>query len=82
MKITTNRVRNSPMIVAGVLFAMAACPAYASDTADVDATIERWVAQINRGDFKVVDAACAAHTAVVDGFPPYAWQSCFDWMRD
>jgi ketosteroid isomerase-like protein len=48
----------------------------------VETIIGRWVADLNKGDFKSVVAACAPRAAIVDGFPPYAWQSCADWVND
>lgn len=64
----------APMLVSG--------QAVASDVSDVEATIEKWVSDFNKGDMRSFVAACARHAAVVDGFPPYAWQTCADWMRD
>ena len=60
----------------------AAGPALPSDTAGVAVTVDKWVADFNKGDMKSFLAACAAHTAVVDGFPPYAWQTCAQWVHD
>ncbi len=56
--------------------------ALASDELDVQSLVEKWVADMNKGDLKSVVAACAPHAAVVDGFPPYAWPTCADWMKD
>ena len=56
--------------------------ASASDAEDVKATIEKWISDFNRGDIKSFVAACSPRVAVVDGFPPYAWQSCNEWMTD
>ena len=52
----------------------------ATDASDVNATITKWVADFNKGDMKAFVAACASRAAVVDGFPPYAWQSCGEWI--
>ncbi len=46
------------------------------------ATIAKWIADLNKGDMRSIVAACASHTAIVDGFPPFAWQTCADWMND
>jgi hypothetical protein len=59
-----------------------ASPACASDAANVKATIEKWVSDFNTGNIKSFVAACAPRAAVVDGFPPYAWQTCKEWMTD
>jgi ketosteroid isomerase-like protein len=56
--------------------------ALASDEPDVQSLVEKWVADMNKGDLKSAVAACAPQTAVVDGFPPYAWPTCADWMKD
>ena len=47
----------------------------------IERAIRQYVANINRGDVKAIVAACARHTSVVDGSPPYAWQTCRDWWR-
>jgi len=56
--------------------------ASAADAADVNGTIDRWVADMNAANWKSFFAACAPRVAVVDGFPPYAWLTCDDWIRD
>jgi hypothetical protein len=43
--------------------------------------VKKLVSDINKGNFKSVAAACAPHASIVDGFPPYAWQTCADWME-
>jgi ketosteroid isomerase-like protein len=57
-------------------------PSWASDSDDVKAAIRKWVADFNKADFKAFVGACAPRAAVVDGFPPYAWQSCGEWIAD
>lgn len=63
-----------------LLAMLVAAPAPASDASDVQATVGKWVANLNKGDFKAVAAECAAHASIVDGFPPYAWQTCATWL--
>ncbi len=75
-------ISNLAIAAACVLSTPAASSASASDTLDVQATINKWIGSINKGDFKSVVSACAPSASIVDGFPPYAWQSCADWMRD
>jgi ketosteroid isomerase-like protein len=75
------RVRDLLLAAAFVLTIVAAGPACASDASDVNATIQKWVADFNKGDLKSVVAACAPRAAIVDGFPPYAWQTCADWIN-
>ena len=60
----------------------AAAPAPATADQEIRATIARWIADFNRNDMKSFTAACTARAAVTDGFPPYAWTTCSDWMRD
>ncbi|MGH8399351.1 MAG: hypothetical protein ACRETA_14100 [Gammaproteobacteria bacterium] len=79
MNIAVRLVANAAVCAISML---AATPAFASDASDVQATVERWVVNINKGDFKSVIAACAPHASIIDGFPPYAWQTCADWMHD
>lgn len=76
------RFRDSARAATCALFVIQVHPAAASDTADVQATIDKWVADFNKGDMKPFLAACAPQAAVIDGFPPYAWQSCSGWMND
>jgi ketosteroid isomerase-like protein len=64
-----------------VLSVVAAGPAAASDTSDVAATVKKWVDDFNKGDMKTFLAACAPSASVVDGFPPYAWPTCTDWIN-
>jgi hypothetical protein len=74
--------RASSLAASSALFMFTSGAALASDELEVNSLIEKWVADLNKGDFKSLVAACAPHAAVVDGFPPYAWQSCADWMKD
>ena len=75
------RVRDLLLAATCALTLLAAGPASASDASDVKATIEKWVADFNKHDWKSFLAACAPRTAIVDGFPPYAWQTCTDWIN-
>jgi hypothetical protein len=56
--------------------------AFAADVTALNAQVHRWTADMNAGNMKAFYAACAPHVAVVDGFPPYSWTTCQDWMRD
>jgi len=64
------------------LFSVGANAAPDADAADAKATIEKWKKDFNTGDFDSFISACAPLTAIVDGFPPYAWQTCADWTSD
>lgn len=59
----------------------AAAPAANADR-EIRTTIAEWIADFKRNDMKAFTAACTPRAAVTDGFPPYAWQTCSDWMRD
>ena len=59
-----------------------ASPSGASEADDLNVIVQRWTADLNAGNMTEFFAACAPRVAVVDGFPPYAWRSCQDWMRD
>ena len=59
---------------------VAAGPASASDLSDLKAVIQKWVADLNKGDTKAFVAACEPRAGIIDGFPPYAWGTCADWM--
>jgi hypothetical protein len=77
----TRRVRD--LILAGTcaLTVLWASPGFASNASDLQAAVQKLVSDINKGNFKGVAAACAPRAAIVDGFPPYAWQTCADWMK-
>ena len=59
---------------------VAAPPPVPTDLQDVQATVDKWVGDFNRGNFPAFVAACDKGAAIIDGFPPYAWTGCFDWM--
>jgi hypothetical protein len=85
MNSTARPVRNLILATACGLTMLAAGPTAASvksnEKAIIETTIERYVADINRGDVEGIVSACASRTSIVDGFPPYAWWSCADWWR-
>ena len=81
MNDSMKRVRDLALAATCALSILAASPASASDVSDVKATIDKWVADFNRGDVKAVVAACAPLASIVDGFPPYAWPTCAEWMK-
>lgn len=75
------RVRNLTLAGACALAAFWAIPGLASNASDVQAMVNKLVFDINKGDAASVAASCAPNAAIVDGFPPYAWQTCRDWMN-
>lgn len=68
-------------MLAGVMLVYAG-PARASDASDLNTKVHQWTADMNAGNMKAFYGACAPRVAIVDGFPPYAWHTCQDWMRD
>jgi hypothetical protein len=73
------------VVLAAIVCAAAgfvALPAVASDATDVQAVVAKWVADFNKGDMPAFLDVCAPRVAVVDGFPPYAWTSCEEWIAD
>lgn len=79
-------LRDLILVTACGLSIVAPSPAVASGRSNakvmIENTIAKYVADINKGDIKGIITACATHTAIVDGFPPYAWQTCADWWKD
>lgn len=67
------RLRYTLGALALVLSVPAVGSAHASDESDVKTVIEKWVVDFNKGDMKSFLGSCASHTAIIDGFPPYAW---------
>ncbi len=68
-------------VVSAVVLGVAGA-ASAADVGALNAKVHKWTADMNAGNMKAFYAACAPRVAVVDGFPPYAWTTCQDWMRD
>ncbi len=71
------------VLLVSIACALTTFPAGAasSDESEVKSTIQKWVADFNHGDSKALFAACAPRTSFVDGFPPYAWYTCKDWLN-
>lgn len=74
------------LFVFAFAFVLAAVlPAVASDQSDVAATVQQFVSALNNSDMAALAATCASPAAIIDQFPPYAWQGasgCGDWARD
>ena len=75
------RVRDLILAVGFGTAVLSASPGLASGAPDVNSMVKRLVVDINKGDFNSVAAACAPRASIVDGFPPYAWQTCADLMK-
>jgi ketosteroid isomerase-like protein len=72
-------------VIFAVAIVLVAASAAATDKAEAMATVHQFVDGFNQGDTKTALAACAAPAAIIDEFPPYAWQgktACADWARD
>ncbi len=81
MNRTTRHVRDLLLAGTCTLAILWASPGFGSSASDLQVMVKRLVSDINKGNFKSVAAACAPHASIVDGFPPYAWQTCADWME-
>ncbi len=80
------RIHDLILTITFGLAVLVASPVFASDTsrakATIDKTVQKYIADMNKGDVKAIVAACAPRTSIVDDFPPYAWQTCADWWKD
>jgi len=57
----------------------------ASATADVMAVVRQFVDGFNKGDLKMLLAACAEEPSIIDDFPPHEWHgagACARWSSD
>ncbi|HVA56435.1 MAG: nuclear transport factor 2 family protein [Gemmatimonadaceae bacterium] len=71
------------VLAAGPIAASAQTPA--TSKAEVMATVHQFVDAFNKGDTKVVLAACADQTSIIDEFPPHEWHgagACARWSSD
>jgi len=69
-------------LLAVVIGALATAPAFASDNAEVMATVKQYNDSFNKGDVAAAAALCSAQTTIIDDFAPYAWQganTCTEW---
>ena len=75
------RSRSIRLVALSALFAsVGTSPVRASEETAARAVVTAWVAEFNRGDLSAFVSRCAPGAAVLDGFPPYAWTGCADWM--
>ncbi len=81
MNCVAKRIRDLIIAASCGVAILSASPVLASGTSDLTSIVKKLVTDINKGDFKAVAAACAPRASIVDGFPPYAWQTCADWMK-
>ena len=72
----------------GIAIAIAligAGPVVASEETDVMAPVRQFVEGFNKSDSKMVQAACADQTFIIDDFPPHEWRgsgAASKWFRD
>jgi ketosteroid isomerase-like protein len=53
--------------------------------ADVMAAVNRFIDGYNKSDTKLLAAACADQTSIIDEFPPHEWHgpsACLTWFKD
>lgn len=73
------------ILLAAVLMVLVTGIAVAADTTAVMAPVQQFVNGFNKGDAKVLLAACADQASVIDDFPPHEWQgaqACKMWLSD
>ncbi len=73
------------IIAAIIATVLSAGTAFASEQTDVLNTVHQLVDSINKNDFKAAQTKCAAHSFIIDEFPPYLWRgdaACVDWLND
>jgi hypothetical protein len=70
--------------VAAVLWALAMARqnAFASDKTDVVATVHQFADNLDPKMMDKAMSACDSNTAIIDEFPPHAWNSCTEWIKD
>lgn len=54
--------------------------AFASDRADVIATIRQYVGDFNNNDINAEVSRCTTPATIVDDFPPHTWRGCREWL--
>jgi hypothetical protein len=69
-----HRLRAFGSALALTAFAVAAMPAGGPLMA-----VREFADGFNKGNAKIMRAACASSTSILDDFPPHTWMSCSDW---
>jgi hypothetical protein len=73
-------------IVIGVAIAVLAVgTAAATEQTDVMLTVHQFIDGFNKGDAKMMVAACADQASIIDEFPPHEWHgagACSKWLSD
>ena len=73
------------VIIAVAVAVVGAGPVVASQEAGVMAPVRQFVDGFNKGDIKMVQAACAGQTFIIDDFPPHEWRgsrATSKWFHD
>ncbi|PYL46531.1 MAG: hypothetical protein DMF40_11970 [Verrucomicrobia bacterium] len=75
----------SKLVIALVIAVAVGGPVVASQETDVMAPVRQFVDAFNKGDIKMVQAACADETFIIDDFPPHEWRgsgATSKWFHD
>ena len=75
----------SKLVIALVIAVAVGGPVVASQETDVMAPVRQFVDAFNKGDTKMVQAACADETFIIDDFPPHEWRgsgASSKWFHD
>jgi len=73
------------ILIALIVGTLTTGTAFASDQADVMATIHQFIDGFNKGDVKSALATCAEQNSIIDEFAPYEWHgagACAKWASD
>lgn len=73
------------LAVIGILAALSAGAAHATDKGDAMAIVTKWVDAFNKGDAKTASSYCTDSAVVLDDFAPHIWQgtgACAAWYKD
>jgi len=72
------------MTIAFMLVVVTAGLTFAADNPEqvaVMKTVNQFADGFNKDDSKVMLAACAHQTSIIDDFAPHTWQSCSAWLE-
>jgi ketosteroid isomerase-like protein len=73
------------LVIALAIAVVGTGPVVASQETDVMAPVRQFVDAFNKNDIKMVQAACADQTFIIDDFPPHEWRgsgATSKWFRD
>jgi ketosteroid isomerase-like protein len=81
----TKEENNMQVVIAVAVAVVGAGSVVASQEADVMAPVRQFVDGFNTGDIKMIRAACADQTFIIDDFPPHEWRgsrATSKWFHD